>query len=266
MSQNEPTTTDEARALRTLGVHFSMQLGCSEGDLQRQGWTMISATDEVDPMALLFGQRQILQMVVPVGPLDGRPCGGGVVAVAPELRSALAGLLRAWPPDALCTPPGLLALDTLVREAAPQTTTARQEAHLHLRYATRGGFVPYFGPWVEWIESLDESSETDLVALGLLARYSSVYVIRQHGAIASFAGIRTHSPHVAEIGVRTDTETLRGQGLGRAVVSRATRAILDTGRIPLYRHRADNAASEHVARSLGYRFYAEAVQYFAVGG
>lgn len=265
MSQNDPTLTDEARALRTLGVHFGMQLGCSESDLQRPGWTTICTASEADPMALLFGQRQVLRMVVPVSPLDGRPGGGGVAAVAPALRPGLTRLQRDWPPEALFTPPGLAALDALVREAAPQTVTTRAEAHQRLRYTTTGAFRPYFGEWVEWIESLDESSETDLVALGLLARYSSVYVIRQRGAIASFAGIRTHSPHVAEVGVRTDAEALRGQGLGRAVVSRATRAILATGRIPLYRHRADNAASEHLAHSLGYRFYAESIQYFALG-
>ncbi len=266
MSQNDPTLTDEARAQRTLAVHFSMQLGCSESDFQRPGWTARSAADESDPMELLFGQRQILQMVVPVSPLDGRPGRSGVVSVAPALRPALAGLLRECPPDALFTGPGLDALDALVQEAAPRTLSTRHEAHLHLRYATHASFRPYFGRWIEWVEPLDESSETDLAALGLLARYGSVYVIRQRDAIASFAGIRTHSPHVAEIGVRTDAEALRGQGLGRAVVSRATRAILATSRIPLYRHRADNVASEHVACALGYRFYAESVQYFAVGG
>jgi RimJ/RimL family protein N-acetyltransferase len=264
MSQNDPTVADEARAFRTLAVHFSMQLGCAEGDFQRPGWTTLCAAGESDPLALLFGQRQLLQIVAPASPLDGRPGRSGIVSVAPVLRPALAGLLREYAPEALFTTSGLDALDALVRAVAPQTLTARSEAHLRLRYATRARFRPYFGQWVEWIESLDESSETDLIALGLLARYSSVYVIRQRGAIASFAGIRMHSPHVAEIGVRTDAEALRGQGLGRAVVSRATRAILDTARIPLYRHRADNPASEHLARALGYRFYAESVQYFAL--
>lgn len=264
MSQNDPTLMDEAHALRTLGIHFGMQLGCSASDLLRPGWTTIRAADESDPMALLFGQRQILQVVAPVSPLDDRPGKAGVVSVAPVLRPALAGLLRDLPPETLFTPAGLDTLDALVRAAVPRTLTSRDEAHLRLRYATAAGFRPYFGPWVEWIESLDESSETDLVALGLLARYSSVYVIRQRGAIASFAGIRAHSPHVGEIGVRTDAEALRNQGLGRAVVSRATRAVLSAGRIPLYRHRADNLASERIARALGYRFYAESVQYFAL--
>ena len=266
MSQNDPTLMDEAHAQRTLGVHFGMQLGCSEGDLLRPGWTTVCATGESDPMELLFGQRQILQVLAPVSPLDDRPGHGGVVSVAPALRPALASLLREHSPETLFTPSGLDALDALVRATVPGTLTTREEAHLRLRYTTRAGFRPYFGTWVEWIEALDETSETDLVALGLLARYASVYVIRQRGAIAAFAGIRTHSPHVGEIGVRTDAEALRNRGLGRAVVSRATRAILAAGRIPLYRHRADNAPSEHVARALGYRFYAESVQYFALAG
>lgn len=264
MSQNDPTIADDVRALHTLGVHFGMQLGCSASDFQRPGWTTIRAAGESDPMELLFGQRQILQIVVPVSPLDDRAGSSGVVSVAPALRPALAGFLRECPPDTLFTAPGLLALDALVHEAMPQTLTTREEAHLRLRFATRAGFHPYVGRWLDWIEALDESSETSFVALGLLARYSSVYVIRRRDTIASFAGIRIHSPHVAEIGVRTDPEALRGNGLGRAVVSRATRAILDSGRLPLYRHRADNAASEHIASALGYRFYAESIQYFTL--
>lgn len=264
MSQNDPTITDEARAVRTLGVHFGMQLGCFATDFQRPGWTVIRSGGESDPMALLFGQRQILHIIVPVSPLDERPGRGGAVSVAPALHPALASFLRECSPDALFTPSALLALDALVHETVPGALTTRPEAHLRLRYATRAGFRPYVGHWLDWIEPLDESSETNFVALGLLARYSSVYVIRQRDAIASFAGIRTLSPHVAEIGVRTDAEALRGNGLGRAVVSRATRAVLGSGRVPLYRHRADNAASERIARALGYRAYAESIQYFAL--
>jgi predicted GNAT family acetyltransferase len=127
-------------------------------------------------------------------------------------------------------------------------------------YVTRGGYTPYFGEWQEWIEPLDEFGENEPSALRLLARYSGgVYVVRRAGAIAGYAGIRTHSPRVAEISVRTAALELRGQALGRAVVSRATKAVFASGRVPIYRCGAGNAAATRVAASLGYRFYADAV-------
>ncbi|MFM7253233.1 MAG: GNAT family N-acetyltransferase [Ilumatobacteraceae bacterium] len=47
--------------------------------------------------------------------------------------------------------------------------------------------------------------------------------------------------------------THRGAGLGRHVVARTTAALLDLGRIPLYRHQLDNAASAAVAASIGFQ-------------
>lgn len=44
----------------------------------------------------------------------------------------------------------------------------------------------------------------------------------------------------------------RGAGLGRHVVTRSARRLLDLGRIPLYRHRLDNTASAAVATSIGF--------------
>src|SRR5579872_458638 len=130
---------------------------------------------------------------------------------------------------------------------------------------TPSSFCPYIGQWQEWIEPLDETEETDLTALGLLAHYSGgVYVIRQYGAIAAFSGIRPRSPHVSEVSVRTEIEALRHHGLGSAVLSRSTRAILASGRLPLYRCRAANMPGWRMAESLGYRPYADALAYFTV--
>lgn len=264
MTQPEPTISDDLRAVRTLDVFYGMELGCSSLDLHRSGWTLLPAATDCDPMALLFGQRPLLHLVAPVAP-DGTAAEGGVAAIAPELWPHVAPLLRRLVPTQLFTPDGLRTLDALLRSSVSGAVTPLHEAHLRIAYATASGFRPYIGQWQEWIEPLDETEEADLMALGLLARYSGgVYVIRQQGAIASFSGIRPHSPHVSEVGVRTGIEALRRHGLGRAVLSRSTRAILASGRLPLYRCRAASVAGLRIAETLGYRPYAGVLAYFAL--
>lgn len=266
MTQPEPTISDEIRAVRTLDVFYSMELGCSSRDLHRPGWTLLPANADCDPMALLFGQRPLLHLVAPME-RDGAPRAGGVVSVAPELRAAVATLLRGHTPATLFTPESLRSVDALMRSSGQATAsiTPLREAHQTISYVTASQFRPYVGQWQEWIEPLDESEETDLMALGLLARYSGgVYVVRQHRDIAAYSGIRSHSPHVAEVSVRTQIEALRGHGLGRAVFSRATRAVFAAGRLPLYRYRAGHVAGERIAESLGYRPYADTLAYFTV--
>lgn len=290
MSQhNDRVVLDDARALQTLDTHFAMAHGFSATDLRRPGWSIIPARAECDPMALLFGQRPLLTMLAPVhpplpGPLESTQprlpyhptpaahsvagastaARAGVAVVSPEIREPVAHLLRAISPDELFTPQGLRALDQTMASAAPDHVTSPDETHMHIRYATPANFHPYIGLWQEWIEPLDEMREIEPLALSLLARYSGgVYVVRQADAIASFAGIRQHSPHVSEIGVRTDAEALREHGLATAVVSRATKAIFAADRLPLYRYHAANEPSTHIAERLGYRLYAESISYVA---
>jgi hypothetical protein len=265
MTQQEPTISDDVRAVRTLDVFYGMELGCSSLDLHRSGWTLLPINTDCDPMALLFGQRPLLRLVAPIGG-EGEEAMGGVVAVVPELRPAVAALLRGQAPSAVFTPEGLHTLDELLRSSTSGgAVTPLREAHLRIAYATTSGFRPYVGQWQEWIEPLDEAEETDLTALGLLARYSGgVYVIRQHGTIAAFCGIRPQSPHVSEASVRTQIEALRRHGMGRAVLSRSTRAILASGRLPQYRCSAASAPAWHIADSLGYRPYADSLAYFTV--
>lgn len=254
---------DDHSALAALDVHFAMALGCSAADLRRPGWTVVTARDDGDPMALLFGKRRLLSMVVPCPQPASAPL-AGVARVAPELRGAVSALLATLPPSAIATPGGLHALDRLIAHSVPEHDTPAHEVHTCVRYVTPQCFRPYVGAWQEWIELLDEASELDASVLGLLANFGGgVYVVRDRGAIVSYAGIRMLSPHLAELQVRTGAEELRGHGLARAVVSRATRAVLAEGRLPLYRHPATALPSERVARVLGYRLYADAIDYFA---
>jgi len=269
MSEREPVALDEKQALTALDVHFGMLLRCAASDLRRPGWTLVAAPADADPMGLLFGQRPLVTVLAPRADQGAdqdadEAAAGGVALIAPELRAPVAAVLRAWPPAQLFTPEGRAALDAAIRDAFPRAVTPAAEAHTHLRYAVRAGFRPYLGRWLDWIEALDEGAEMDLRALGLLARYGGgVYVVRDRGAILSFAGIRPQSPAIWELRAGTATEALRGHGLARAVASRATRAIFEAGRLPLYAHAAHDDASARAATALGYRLYAEAAIYLA---
>ena len=263
MGPHDRVMMDDERALHTLDVHFAMALGCSAADLRRPGWTIVTVRDEGDPMALLFGRRTLLSLLVPCS-VDGSPERGGVARVAPELRERVAELLRGLPPSAACQGDALLLLDGLARRVVPECAPALHEAHTHVRYTTASGFAPYVGPWLDWIEPLDESAELEAGALNLLAQHGAgVWVVRSQGMVISFAGIRALSPHVSDVTVRTDAAAHRGHGLARAVTSRATRAVLAAGRLPLYRHAASHTAAAHVAESLGYRRYGDAIEYVA---
>jgi RimJ/RimL family protein N-acetyltransferase len=263
MGQQDQVVMDDEHALHTLDVHFAMALGCSVADLRRPEWTIVNARDEGDPMALLFGRRTLLSLLVPCS-AEGVSARGGVARVAPELREQAAELLHALPPHLVCEPDGLLLVDQLARRAVPECAPAFHEAHAHVRYTTGAGFIPYIGPWLDWIEPLDETAELEAGALNLLAQHGGgVWVVRSQGAVISFAGIRALSPHVSDVTVRTDAEPYRGHGLARAVTSRATRAVLEGGRLPIFRHPARQAAAARVAESLGYRRYAHAVEYVA---
>src|SRR5271165_2386159 len=268
MSHNDPAVMDDKHAQAVLDVHFSMTLRCTASDLRRPGWTIVPTRDEADPSALLFGERTLVSLLAPHrgdAPdtlLQHDTDNAGVALVAAELRAPVAGLLQAYPPLGFFQSAGLGALRQLTQRVAPESMPARDEAHTRIYYTTTTSYMPYTGQWQEWIEPLDEFSENEPVALRLLARYSGgVYVVRDHGIIAGYAGIRTHSPHVAEITVRTASTQLRGRSLGRAVVSRATKAVLNAGRVPIYRYGTGNAAAGRIASSLGYRFYADAVTY-----
>ncbi|PWT70967.1 MAG: hypothetical protein C5B60_11540 [Chloroflexi bacterium] len=269
MAQNDPAVMDDKHAQAVLDVHFSMLLGCTVADLRRPGWTIVPTRDEADPAALLFGERTLVSLLSPasgeppeIAEVDTSPASAGVALVASELWAPVTEVLRMYSPVEIFRPHRLALFRQLITRLVPEPIPARDEAHVRIYYVTRSGYTPYAGHWQEWIEPLDESSENEPLALRLLARYSGgVYVVRSAGAIAGYAGIRTHSPHVSEITVRTSSPELRSRSLGRAVVSRATKAILGAGRVPIYRYSAANIPAGRIASNLGFRFYGDAVTY-----
>jgi hypothetical protein len=260
----DPAVMDEKRAQGVLDVHFSMTMGCTVSDLRRPGWTIVSSSEESDPAALLFGRRTLLSLLRPGSREPASPPSGGVARVAAHVRVPIAALLAAYAPPALFTAEGEQALCQLIGSLSSGATSSRDEAHLSISYATGDAYTPYFGQWQEWIEPLDEFGENEPLALRLLAQYGGgVYVVRIDGTIACYAGIRIHSPRVAEVLVHTlgsDGDS-PGQGLRRAVASRATKAIFASGRVPIYQCASGDSVAAGIASSLGYHFYADTVTY-----
>lgn len=71
-----------------------------------------------------------------------------------------------------------------------------------------------------------------------------------------------HIAHMQDIIEEAGVETLpdyRKQGYGKAALSHCTKAILDLGRVPIYRLSKSNIASLRTAESVGYRRIAESI-------
>ena len=77
------------------------------------------------------------------------------------------------------------------------------------------------------------------------------FVIRSQGEIASEAGVNWHSPHFAEVFVRT-IPAAQGRGWGRAVLSACTRWVIRSARQPLYIVSERNDPSIALAEGVGY--------------
>ena len=87
----------------------------------------------------------------------------------------------------------------------------------------------------------------------------TAYGIQRHGYYVSFAAeyrVPYMQKEVGEVLILTGEE-YRGRGYGKSCVSAVTKAVHDTGRVPLYRVDEHNIASVRTAKSLGYRIYSE---------
>jgi hypothetical protein len=269
MSDTGSLSTSDARALLLLDDYFASVLGCSPSDLRRTGWTSLRARAEGDPMALLFGMRTLAHIIAPVAtPGELRVGDAAVAALAPEMRVAVGALLQATPPAQFFAPEPLATLDALVSAQASEPLAPSCDAHLTLWYITRPRLKLHLTQWQEWIERLDESIESDPFAIALLARHGGgVFVVRQHGVIIAYVGLRAQSPHVWELLEPTLTSrapaTLadRPDDLLTALVARATRFALEGHRQPVC---ATGASATRLARTLaelGYLPYAHASVY-----
>ncbi|HUT75482.1 MAG TPA: GNAT family N-acetyltransferase [Armatimonadota bacterium] len=172
---------------------------------------------------------------------------GVAVRVHEPLRAAIEDLVREGMEQGA-------ALSCANRERLVQAVMARLTVvevwHDLLHYTDRAHFVPWRGHRVRRLPppALPERRPVETVGAMPVAGGYGAYV---KGELAAYADIALRGDYACAIGVFTEQE-FRGRGLGRSVVSAATRAILGAGRIPLYSTDEAGLASLAVCRSLGY--------------
>lgn len=86
------------------------------------------------------------------------------------------------------------------------------------------------------------------------------WVIKVDGAVASVAWTVRGNDRAEEVAVET-SESFRGRGYARQVVSAWAHSVLSKGRVAFYSHNWDNLASEALAHSLGLVQYTDGVAY-----
>jgi hypothetical protein len=261
----------DIEALSLVDAYYASVLACETSDLRASGWTRLSAPPEDDPASLLFGMRQVVYLLSPLRE-GGRAVGpAGVASLAEELCEPIGHLLDEAEPDEFFQPRRLLKLHSLVRDHLAQPLAPGCEPRLCIRYAARTCFRPYLGQWVEWIERIDESSESEPFALALLARHGGgVFVVRREGAIIAYIGLRAYSSRVWELAEPRLTKHAHAslaacpEELFTALVARATRAALDMGQIPVCMIGPRMAQARRALESAGYLPYARASIYATV--
>lgn len=247
-------TDEEAR--RQLDSYYAEAFGKEPGLLQQPGihLTTISMQQALAP----FYKNSALIIHAPARTDHARPC---VFMAHPQLLHPLRAFLADRTIEQIFAASALEQLTDLVTAEFLGASVPPGGLLIISRFVTRESFCPFHGPESAGVERLDEYTIAHVL---LLSRYSGgVYVLRDGDKqIVSRAGIRHESEQVWEIGVRTELEAMRGRGLAKTVVTAATEAILEAGRVPLYVHSATNVISERVALALGYQRYADQLLWY----
>jgi GNAT superfamily N-acetyltransferase len=81
-----------------------------------------------------------------------------------------------------------------------------------------------------------------------------IAVVATYGSqVVGIAGVSADNEQLWQIGIDVVPKH-QGMGLGKALVSRATQAVLERGKTPYYGHYISNMASGNTARSVGYQW------------
>jgi hypothetical protein len=224
-----------------LDCFWANELGCAPDALRDGGLTVCLPAHRAGP--------RWMGWMVPVDcvRVDGAPPCTGVLSLTPKLEDAYGRFARQRPPAEACLPPDGEATIRFIRESLP--TAVPKLHHILLCDAQTFASAPEVFP-VRELEPTDPHAEWYRLHFD-----GPVFVARNEwGSIVSWAALKCKSDDVWEMAVVTDAP-YRGKGLAKSVVSRATRAALDAGKLPVYLHDVSNAASARVCRALGYQFY-----------
>ena len=111
------------------------------------------------------------------------------------------------------------------------------------RWSDRPADLPDAG---EWVPVTDRRVPAWLKPFG-----GDALVVLDGDRYVAGVGLKRHDQWSWELSVGTEPEA-RGRGLARRLVATATRAVLDLGAVPTYRHADDNVASAAVADAAGF--------------
>ena len=111
------------------------------------------------------------------------------------------------------------------------------------RYAVSAPPVDAIG---EWVPADDPDVPAWLRPFG-----GHVLVVREDGQYVAGLGIKRHDDLGHEVAVATE-DAWRGRGLAKALVARASAAILRGGAVPIYLHGPGNTPSARVAEATGF--------------
>jgi RimJ/RimL family protein N-acetyltransferase len=204
----------------------------------------------------------------PVGPdewddwLELNPIGAGVgIKVLDEMLDSVIAVRAAHPPDHTLT-----GADFVAAWGADTTRIGHMLVYMLDRAVFRR-FVPDRRYTVRALTQADAAafaafqarcSEHDLNESDISVDQETPYGVLDGSRIV--AGASTFMwDGLVDVGVLTDPD-YRGQGLGKAVVSAVCAHIVanaDEPHIMCYRHAPNNLASQGIARSLGFSFYAD---------
>jgi len=228
-------------AINRLDRYWADELGCSPEALYRGGITVCAPPHREGPRWM--GWMVPLECIVTANAIPGT----GVISVTPLLADAIFNYIVPSEHPSTYLPPQGRGLFQFAQQHLPAGTPK-----LHFILSCDGAtFQP-----APAVFPIDRLKPHDIHADWFLMHFDGpVFVARNdRGGIASWAAIKCKSPEVWEMAVATEMP-YRNRGLARSVVSCATEAALEAGKIPLYLHEITNHASARVCTALGYQFY-----------
>lgn len=224
-----------------LDRYWADELGCQPETFYQEGITIYAPAHREAPRWM--GWMVPFECIV----VDGASLGSGVISTTTTAASALNRFIDVTVPPSTYLPPDGTGLMRFLRQQFP---TGYPKVHRVLS-CSASTFTPATA-----VLPVSELEGDDIHADWYRLHFDGpVFVARNpQGTIVSWAAVKCKSADVWEMAVVTEAP-YRDRGLARSVVSRATQAALDAGKLPLYLHEISNFASARVCGALGYQPY-----------
>ena len=241
---------DQAAANRTVRETLCASLCCSVADLERDGVV-------IHPFRALSGR---FRYPVRDAALCLASVGRGIVGYATgNLLDQVRSLLAETQPEAV------FSIATLAELSALAAQHDQVLAGPALRWVCSADTLRPAGGVNGVSIELHHRDEMEKVYRYAGFRYALSYqldherpdmvaaVALEAGEVVGIAGASADSDRMWQIGVGVRNGSRR-KGIGAALVSEVTKAVLEQGRVPFYSTWISNIGSNNLARSLGYRY------------